>query len=160
MWWFLLISYSLTKLYIQWELPCDPLWAATSYPVGRPWSKFDMCSQKTAYTCPIITNILKLLSSVFNSVLNSNRWKRRSHMHLRKLKIMTAGASLFNIVAHCWISFILKNVKHSFLRLKKISAFGLSFFFFTIPQGASHRWLVYIDSQLLSDIVLCLTLWS
>lgn len=58
-------------------------------------------------------------------------------MHLRKLKIMTAGASLFNIVAHCQISFILKNVKHSFLRFKRISAFGL-FFFFTIPKGTSH----------------------
>lgn len=46
-------------------------------------------------------------------------------MHLRKLKIMTAGASLFNIVA--------------FLGFKIISAFGLSFFFSTIPQGASHR---------------------
>lgn len=33
-------------------------------------------------------------------------------MHLRKLKVMRAGASLFNIVAHRQISFILKNVKH------------------------------------------------
>lgn len=80
-----------------------------------------------------ITNILKLLSSVFNSVLNSNRRKRRAHIHLRKVKIMTAGASLFNIVAHCRISFILKNVKHSFLRFKRISAFGLFFFFYNSP---------------------------
>lgn len=55
-------------------------------------------------------------------------------MHLRKLKIMTAGASLFNIVAHCWISFILKNVKHSFLRFERISAFGL-FFFLQFPRA-------------------------
>lgn len=135
MWWFLLILYSLTKLYIQWELPCDPLWAATSYPVGRPWSKFDMCSQKTAYTCPIITNILKLLSSVFNSVLNSNRWKRRSHMHLRKLKIMTAGASLFNIVAHCQISFFWRMWNTFLFKVKKNQCIWSLFFFFYNSPG-------------------------
>lgn len=42
-------------------------------------------------------------------------------MHLRKLKIMTAGASLFNIVA--------------FLGFKIISAFGRSFFFLQFPRA-------------------------
>lgn len=136
MWWFLLISYSLTKLYIQWELPCDPLWAATSYPVGRPWSQFDMCSQRTAFNLPHHHQHFEItqFSVQFSSQLKS--MKEEITYAFKEIK-NNDGWGKF-IWYRCLLSdkFYSEECEtHSFLRLKKISAFGLSFFFFYNSPG-------------------------